>query len=227
VLSPTRLGFQRVTVVQETKVDVSLWHIARIPYTSGKSCWANHAGTKKKCTARIVTNIKRVPAPTYTGMWHHYKLQSMKRTDFVFCPDDIERCVKGPRRKWVMPFFADDQKPPIPVIWPVKISTNLTRSEIFALENTCFQLPPKERITPTRLFTTSSPPLDMSRIRVPENPDFIPTTRLSKFVWRSSSVPSAKQRQMVASAEAMHATVLKLTMIPQPSFGCIITLQSK
>ena len=32
---------------------------------------------------------------------------------------------------------------------------------------------------------------------------------------------------MVASAEAMHGTILKLTMIPQPEFGCIITLQSK
>jgi hypothetical protein len=108
VPSPVGLGFQRVTAVQETKVDVSVWHIARIPYTSGKSCWANHAGTKKKYTARIVTNNKSIPAPTYTGMWHHYKLQSMKCTDFVFCPNNIERCVKGPCQKWVMPFSADD-----------------------------------------------------------------------------------------------------------------------
>ena len=151
----------------------------------------------------------------------------MKRTDFVFCPDDIERCVKGPRRKWVMPFSADDQKPPILPIWPVKIGTNLTLSEIFALENACFQLPPKERITPSRLFTNFATPLDMSQIRVPENPDFIPTTRLSKLDRRSHNAPSAKQRQMVASAEAMHATVLKLIMIPQLGFGCIITLQSK
>jgi hypothetical protein len=109
----------------------------------------------------------------------------------------------------------------------VKIGTNLTRSEIFALENAGFQLPPKERITLTQLFTNSATPLDMSRIHVPENPDFIPTTRLSKLVRRSSNAPSAKQRQMVASAEAMHATVLKITMILQLGFGCIITLQSK
>jgi hypothetical protein len=106
--SPIGLGFHRVTAVQETKVDVSLWYIVRIPHTSGKFCWANYEGTKKKCTARIVTNNKSVLAPTYTGMWHHYKLQSMKRTDFVFCPDDIKRCVKDPRRKWVIPFSADD-----------------------------------------------------------------------------------------------------------------------
>jgi hypothetical protein len=227
VPSPAGLGFHRVTAVQEIKVDVSLWHNARIPHTSGKSYWTNHAGTKKKCTAKIVTNNKSVHAPTYTGMWHHYKIQSMKRTDFVFCPDDIERCVKGPRCKWVMSFSADDQKPPIPPVWPVKIGTNLTRSEIFALDNAGFQLPPKERITPPRLFTNSATPLHMFRIRVPEHPDFIPPTRLSKFVRRSSNAPSVKQRQMAASAEAMHDTVMKLTMIPQPGFGCIITLQSK
>jgi hypothetical protein len=77
VPSPVGLSFHRVIAVQETKVDVSLWHIVRIPHTSGKSCWANHAGTKKKWTARIVTNNKTVPVPTYTSMWYHYKLQSM------------------------------------------------------------------------------------------------------------------------------------------------------
>ena len=126
-----------------------------------------------------------------------------------------------------MSFSADDQKPTIPPIWPVKIGTSLTHSEIFALENACFQLPPKERITPTQLFTNTAPSLDMSQIYVPKHPDFIHPTRLSKLVRRSSSAPSAKQMQMVASAEAMHGTVLKLTMIPQPRYGCIITLQSK
>jgi hypothetical protein len=126
-----------------------------------------------------------------------------------------------------MPFSADNQKPPIPPIWPVKIGTNLTRSEIFALQNAGFQLPPKERITPIRLFTNSATPLDMSRTRVSDHPGFIPPTRLSKLVRRSSSAHLAKQREMVASVEAMHGIVLKLTMIPQPGFGCIITLQSK
>jgi hypothetical protein len=32
---------------------------------------------------------------------------------------------------------------------------------------------------------------------------------------------------MVAYIEAIYGTVLKLTMIPQLGFGCIITLQSK
>ena len=31
--SPAELGFHRITAVQETKANVSLWHVARIPYT--------------------------------------------------------------------------------------------------------------------------------------------------------------------------------------------------
>ena len=50
------IGFHCVTAVQKTKVDVFLWHIARIPHTFGKSCWANYAGTvgtRKHQTIRI------------------------------------------------------------------------------------------------------------------------------------------------------------------------------
>ena len=65
------IGFYRVTVVQETKVDVFLWHIARISHTSRKSCWVNHAKTKKKCTAKIITNNKSIPTSTYFDMWHY------------------------------------------------------------------------------------------------------------------------------------------------------------
>ena len=118
----------------------------------------------------MVTNHRSVAVPTYNGMWFNYALQRMQRKEFVFCPDDIERCVKGIRRKWVRKFSDHQNKPPIPPVWPVKVGTNLTRQEIFNLENAGFQLPPKERITPTRLFTNSAPPLDMSQIRIPDSP---------------------------------------------------------
>ena len=118
-------------------------------HTSGKSCWANHANTKKKCTASIVTNNKSVPAPTYTGMWHHYKLQSMKRTDFVFCPDDIERCVKGPRQKWVMPFSGGKERPPISQYGPSRLEPTSPVRRSSSLKTQDFQFPPKEHITPT------------------------------------------------------------------------------
>ena len=84
----------------------------------------------------------------------------------------------------------------------------------------------KEHIAPTRLFTNSAPPMDVwnrySGISI-----LHPSDKIVQGCWRSSSAPSVKQRQMVASAEPMHGIVLKLTMIPQPGFGCIITLQSK
>jgi hypothetical protein len=204
-----------------------LWHIARLPYNSGKSCWAMQAVTKKKCIAKIVLNGKSTPAPTYSGFWNHYSFTSPKPEKFFFCPDDIERCVKGFRRKWVDRFSIDQERPLIPAVWPVKLGTNLTRLEIINLENAGFQLPEKERITPTRLFNNSAPPLDLSDVDVPPNPDFYPISRQSKSTRRSTHVPSAKQMQMVASAQVMQGTILKVTMIPRPGFGCVINLQSK
>jgi hypothetical protein len=95
------------------------------------------------------------------------------------------------------------------------------------LENAGFQLPQKERITPTRLFNTSALPLDLSGVDVPANPDFYPSSKQSKSTRRSATAPSTKQMQMVASARAMNGTILKVIMIPRPGFGCVLTLQSK
>ena len=44
---------------------------------------------------------------------------------------------------------------------------------------------------------------------------------------RSTNQPSSKQMQVVGSAIAMQASMLRVTMILQPGFGCIVTLQSK
>ena len=146
---------------------------------------------------------------------------------FFFCTDDIERCVKGSRCKWVVPFSNNEDRPPIPLTWPVKVGTKLTRQEIDMLENAGFQLPQKERITPTHLFNTSAPPIDLSGVPVPSNPDSYPSVRKSKTVRRSTNQPSSKQMQVVGSAIAMQASILRVTMIPQLGFGCIVTLQSK
>ena len=42
VLSPMAVGldFRRVTIIQESNVNEKLWHIARVPVTSDKCCWA-------------------------------------------------------------------------------------------------------------------------------------------------------------------------------------------
>ena len=146
---------------------------------------------------------------------------------FFFCSDDIERGIKGSRRKWVIPYFDTLERPPIRTIWPVKIGANLTHSEIVALENTGFQLPERERITPNRLFTNSASPLDLSTLQVLENLQQYPGTRKSKSIRCSNSDPSSRQLLNINLAKAMQTTILKVTMIPQLGFGCIITLQSK
>jgi hypothetical protein len=55
-----------VSAIQETMCDEMQWHIARLPKTSGKACFALQAITKKKCTAHIVQNNIATAAPTYT-----------------------------------------------------------------------------------------------------------------------------------------------------------------
>ena len=146
---------------------------------------------------------------------------------FLFSLDDIERCVKGSRYKWIIPYSDTLEKPPILTIWPVKIGTNLSDTEIVALENAGFQLPQREHITPNWLFSNSASPLDLSTLQVPKNPQQYPGTRKSKSIRLSNSGPSSRQLLNINSAKAMQASILKVTMIPQPGFGCIITLQSK
>jgi hypothetical protein len=73
-------------------------------------------------------------APTYTGVWTNIRRNLSERTKFFFCFDDIDRCAKGTRRKWVAKHSADHEMPPIPDVWPVKLGTNLKPTEILALE---------------------------------------------------------------------------------------------
>ena len=67
------VNYTHVSGVQETMCDETLWHIARLPKTSGKACFALQAITKKKCTAQIVQNNIPTAAPTYTGMMVNYR----------------------------------------------------------------------------------------------------------------------------------------------------------
>jgi hypothetical protein len=186
------------------------------------------------CMLSLRRNALTKLSPTPRALMHRHTLEfgtitnsHQLRSKFFLCPDDIEHCVKGSRRKWVDKFSTDQERPPIPPVWPIKIGTNLTRLEILKLKNVGFQLPQKERIMPTCLFNTSAPPLDLSGIDVPTTSDSYPSSRQSKSTRRSATAPSTKQMKMVASARAMGGTILKVTMIPRPGFGCVLTLQSK
>ena len=158
------VGIRHVNAVEETKVDVKEWHIARLHKASAKCCWAQRAVTKKKCTERIVRGPNFTAAPTYTGVWTNYRRNTVERTEFFFCSDDIERCVKGTRRKWVAHYSKDQEVPSIPEVWPVKLGTNLKLTEILALEAAGFQLPQKKPVSPRRLFSSAPPPANLSSL---------------------------------------------------------------
>ena len=126
--------------------------------------------TMKKCIARIALHGKSTPTPTYSSLWQNVKFNHEEHMQFFFCSNNIERCVKGSRHKWIIPYSDTSEKLPIPTIWPVKIGTNLTHSEIVVLENAGFQLPQRERITLNRLFSNFALHVDLFTLQVPENP---------------------------------------------------------
>jgi hypothetical protein len=150
-----------VTAVHETACKETEWHIARLPKTSAKACFAQQTITKKKCKAKIVHGNKPTAAPTYTGVMRNAHKKRPEVKEFFFCNDDIERCVKGTKQKWVQ------SRPDIPSIWPVKIGTNLSKKEILDLESAGFQLPQRTVISPRRLFGMDELPFDLASFPTP------------------------------------------------------------
>jgi hypothetical protein len=51
--APQQLDRHHVTAIEETLCNPAQWHIARVPKTSAKACFALQAITKKKCVARL------------------------------------------------------------------------------------------------------------------------------------------------------------------------------
>ena len=219
-------GIRHVNAVEETKVDVKEWHISRLHKLSAKCCWAQRAETKKKCTERIVRGPHCTAAPTYTGLWTNYRRNLVEKTEFFFCSDDIERCVKGSKRKWVAHYSKDQEFPSIPEVWPVKLGTNLKLTEILALEAAGFQLPPKKPVSPRRLFSSAPPPANLSSVPVPADADRYPGKRDGKMVKRTATRPNQAQRLSMGSSESLKARLRSVTMIPEPGHGCIIGLDS-
>jgi hypothetical protein len=159
-----------VTAVHETACKETEWHITRLPKTSAKACFAQQAITKKKCEAKIVQGSKPTAAPTYTGIMQNTHKKRPEVMEFFFCNNDIERCVKGTKRKWV------ESRPNILSIWPVKIRTNLSKKEILDFESAGFQLPQHAVISPRRLFETEELPFNLASFSTPTSTDDCPKT---------------------------------------------------
>jgi hypothetical protein len=209
-----------VTAVHETACKETEWHIARLPKTSAKACFAQQAITKKKCEAKIVQGSKPTAAPTYTGVMQNTHKKRPEVMEFFFYNDDIERCVKGTKQKWVQ------SRPDIPSIYPVKIGTNLSKKEILDFESVGFQLPQRVVISPRRLFGTKELPFDLASFPTPASADDCPKTRSGKSIRRNNNAPSTKQANNCASALTLKGQIRKVTMIPHPGYGCIVTLDS-
>jgi hypothetical protein len=78
-----------VTAVHETACKETEWHIARLPKTSAKACFAQQAITKEKCEAKIVQGSKPTATPTYTGVMQNAHKNRPEVMEFFFCNDDI------------------------------------------------------------------------------------------------------------------------------------------
>jgi hypothetical protein len=209
-----------VTAIHETTCKETEWHIARLPKTLAKACFAQQSITKKKCEAKIVQGNKPTATPTYTGVMLHAHKKKPEVMEFFFCNDDIECCVKGTRRKWVQ------SRPDIPSIWPVKIGTNFSTNEILDLESAGFQLPQRAVISPRRLFRMEELPFNLASFSTLASPDEFPKTRSGKSIHRNNNALTTKQANNCVSSLTLKVHICKVTMISHPGYGCIVTLDS-
>ena len=204
------------TRVLEIDCDTSKWHKSR------KQCHAVQAGNGNKCKMLIAKGGKATAAPTYyRGTRTEYKGTKPQTTDFWFCPDQIARCVMGPKR-----FFVID-RPEIPDVWPVLSGMDLTRSEILELQEAGFCLESTTALLPRRLFTTSKvfEPMLWTHPR-PLHADRIPSSRNGKNVRRNTKAPTEAHRNQWESARNVKANILRVNLLPYPGLGAIIVLQS-
>ena len=153
-------------------------------------------------------------------MMDSYKKNKLERMQFFFCNDDIERCVKGTKRKWVK------SRPEVPKVWPVKVGTNLTQREILALESAGFQLQPRLEMSPRRLFGDHDNAVNLSEYIPPAFPDDHPKRRFGKNIRRNPNAPSTKHSNNCVSALSLKGRLRKVSMVPVPALGCIVSLDS-
>ena len=180
---------RHVPVAFESDCDTSEWHIARISQKSNARCQAQQHRSNIKCTSKIAKGKKGTPAPTYHGRKEEYGSKRQVLADFWFCSDDIDRCVKGTKRRWILDW------PEVPEVWPVLSGTNLNREETLLLQHAGFRLQEQPILSPPRLFSMStvfSPILYDHPL--PKNSDVHPTVRNNKAIRRIANASTAEQR---------------------------------
>jgi hypothetical protein len=210
-----------VTTTLESDSDMSQWHIARILYICNCKCHAQQAATKVKCTARIAKGSKGTLASKYQSRKTQYGGNKEIVMDFWFCPDDIERCVKGTKRSWVLDW------PQVPDVWHILSSTNLTCQETLLLQDAGFKLQERSLMSPQHMFTLSNlfeaPVFDHLG---PPNPDNYPITRNSKSIRQNANASTAEHHNKWKSIRNIKGTVFGITVLSFPGLGAIISLES-
>ena len=147
-------------------------------------------------------------------------------TKFFFCLDDIEKCVKGRRRKWAVSYYAQQERPNILDVWPVKFGTNLKQCEIMALEAVGFQLPQKVLVSPKRFFSTTSSPANLVSVPILADADMYHGKREGNIIKCTATCPNPQQRLSMGSSDSLKARLRSVVMIPHLGYGCIIALDS-
>ena len=181
-LSKPDSGVQHSTSVHETDCDLSKWHIARLSGKSNRKCQAMQANTNEKCDTQVRRGTHGTLAPTYAGLKKEFRTDRHISIDFWFCADDINRCVKGTKKSFVIDW------PSIPHTWPVKRGTNLTMKEILVLEEAGFQLQQRGALSPRRQFQVAADmPFPRANFPIPANPDFTKRICNQKELGRSYS----------------------------------------
>ena len=108
----------------------------------------------------------------------------------------------------------------------MKRGTNLSKQEILALEVAGFQLPQRQPISPRRLFGKHSGMHLLSSYAIPDKADEHPKIRGGKRIRRNPKAPITMQANNSASVVTRTACIEKVTMVPHPRFGCVVSLIS-
>ena len=208
-------------VAFESDCDTSKWHIARISHKSNTRCQAQQHRSNIKCTSKIAKGKKDIPAPTYCGRKEEYGSNREVVADFWFCSDDIDRCMKGTKWRWVLDWLE------VPEVWPILSGTNLNQEETLLLQHARFCLQERPLLSPCQLF-------NMSKVFSPilydhplsKNSDVHPTLRNNKAIPRIANASTAEQRNKWESAGNITGQILGVTLLPFPGLGAIVELET-
>ena len=69
-------------------------------------------------------------------------------------------------------------------------------------------------------------PFSLASFSTPTNADDFPKTRSSMSICKNNNTPNIKEANNYASILTLKGHICKVTMIPHPGYGCIVTLDS-